>query len=156
VHDSLIEPLRANQVRLSWQPAIRDSKRYQDAETKIKEFDSMWFVFKDNFNYPDKILSVIQKIHNTRMTQFLEKGNLMSPEESEELKTVLEPYIGLLAPFEEIKRLQAAMLSHGKLIKLTLPYDEVNASLKEMSELAAKMPKILMDGVVNLSQDMVA
>jgi hypothetical protein len=151
VHDSLIAPLKANQVKLSWQRELRESKRFQEAENKLNDYFDAYKRVKDNLMLRDKVLEILRTIHATRMTQFLERGKEMSPEECGELRATLSAYLDLLPPVDDVRRLQNTMLGQGKLKKMSLPYEEITATLGEVTALAARMPKILMDGVSDLS-----
>jgi hypothetical protein len=146
VRDSLIEPLRKNQVKIAWQKELQESKRYQEAESKIAEFADSVSRLKDNFTLPDKVLEVLHKLSTTRMTASLE----MSPKDCEEIRAVLEPYNALVQHVEGIRQLQLTMLAHSKLKKMPLPYDEITATLNEVTVLAGKMPQTLLDSISDI------
>ena len=151
VHESLIEPLKRNQVKISWQRELGNSKRFTDAEAKIAEFYDAYLKVRDSFVIRDQVLNVLHTVHATRMQQYLETGGQISVDECDALKDTLSPYLNLLAPVDEIKRLQIALVNHGKLKKMPLPYDEITAALNSVTALSLNMPKILMEGISNLS-----
>jgi hypothetical protein len=152
INDSLIEPLKKNQVKFAWQRDVRESKRYQEAENKINDFAGSYMAFKNNFGFGEEVMKALRDLQASRMTQFIEKGKAISPEESPELKEALEPLYNLLKPVEDIRRLQLAMLSQGKLKKLPLPYDEIMATLSDVTALAAKLPQLLMNDITERSE----
>jgi hypothetical protein len=126
VYDSVIEPLIKNQSRLSLHNELRTSKRFQETEVKIKDYVSAYDQLKENFALREAVVETVRKIHAerlaSRMTQFMDKSQNSPVEESDAVKAVLEPYMEILKPSEDIRRLQATLMNQGKIKNMTLPF----------------------------------
>jgi hypothetical protein len=157
VHDSLIAPLKANQLKLSYQQELRESKRFQEAENKLREFADAYSFARDNNFTRDNVIDVLRKLQAereaSRMTQFMEKSQ-MSLQESDAFKEALSPYLALLKHVDEIRRLQTTLMNQGKIKKMPLPYNEITATFTEIAALVAKMPDILTNGLCDNSENL--
>ncbi len=157
-HDHLIEPLKRNQTKLSWKRELKESKRFREASAKIDVLFDVYLTLKNNEIYGETVWDILRKFQAnreaTKMTQFIDMERFTSPLESEELQAALEPYRALLAPVKDIQRLQLAMLNLAKLQKMPLPYDEITATLAQVTEHANTLPETLLGYVSAMSANL--
>ncbi|MBI3631174.1 MAG: hypothetical protein HY221_02455 [Candidatus Sungbacteria bacterium] len=145
--EAVFSRIKKNMTTLAWQKELRTLPKFKDAETKITDWSSYYIRVREALETRDRIMDILRRIKSSRMTQFFEKGKDITPEESEEIQVAIAPYLSLLPPIAEIRKLQFALMSHARLKRLSLQYAEVEATLKEITALTDQLPKILMDGV---------
>jgi len=157
VSDSLIEPLKAIQSKISYQQELRESKRFQESDIKLREFTDDFSFVRDNAFVRDKVLDVLRKLQAadevSRMTQFMDKAQT-TIQESPEFKEAIAPYIALVKHVEGIRRLQTTLMNQGKIKKMPLPYNDITASFNETAALAAKMPDIMISALCDHSENL--
>jgi hypothetical protein len=148
VTESVLNPLKECEKKISWQPELKASKKFDELAQKLANVTIEVRLLKENLPAREKLVEVLSGIKGNRMMQFMDDSTEKT--EADLLEETIKPYSKIIPQLEEVRRIQYSLLAQARLMKLPAAFNEITAQLKLMEPVIASLTDKLNKAVASV------